>query len=427
MSKRIKVLFFYPNEFLGPEMTVYEQIIRYLDRTRFTPYLVLNRHAEGNLRLSEVSKSGGNGNSEGEDIEDVVIQRHVFGNSLRAGTVQALVTGVRLPVSLASVVRLARREGIDVIHCSATPRTAALGRAIARLSGARLLLHYHVIPGRYGGVRGYIESRVAAHADHCVAVSRFLASYVAATGVDARRLDVVVNGVDCERFSPQVDGRSVRREYGIRDDEVLVLQLARIIQQKRQEDVVRAFVLARQHVPTLRCLLVGWEDPRYSGPFNSYREELEHIAREAGLGDSLIIAPPRPDAPELLAASDIVVMPSIEDAWNLVVTEAMACGKPVIGTESGGIPEQVVHGTTGFLVPPRSPEALARYIIWLALDAPLRWRMGRAARLRAEANFDERRLAAGFTPIYEMLATRSASAPLQAPLHTSGTPDTPAI
>ncbi len=426
MSKRIKVLFFYPNEFLGPEMTVYEQIIRYLDRTRFIPYLVLNRHAEGSLRLSEVGDHGTGGTEDG-DGENIVIRRYEFGTSLRAGIAQALATGVWLPLSLARVVRLVRREGIDVIHCSATPRTAALGRAIAYLTGTRLLLHYHVIPGRYGGVRGYIESRVAGHADRCVAVSRFLASYVAATGVDARKLDVVVNGVDCQRFSPAVDGHALRREYGIGDDEILVLQLARIIQQKRQEDVVRAFILARQQVPTLRCLLVGWEDPRYSGPFNSYREELEHIAREAGLGDSLIIAPPRPDAPELLAASDIVVMPSIEDAWNLVVTEAMACGKPVIGTESGGIPEQVVHGTTGFLVPPRSPEVLAQYIVRLALDAPLRRRMGQAARLHAEANFGEARLAAGFTPVYEMLAARSASAPLQAPLHTSGTPDAPAI
>jgi glycosyltransferase involved in cell wall biosynthesis len=221
-------------------------------------------------------------------------------------------------------------------------------------------------------------------------------------GMPAARTHVVVNGVDCRRFHPGVDGAAIRREYGIAPDAPLVLQLARLIQQKRQEDVVRAFALARREVPDLRGLLVGWEDPRYSGPFPGYRAELEHLCAEAGLGDSLIIADARPDAPELLAAADMVAMPALGDAWNLAVTEAMAAGKPVIGAESGGIPEQIIHGTTGFLVPPRDPAALAAHIVTLARDPQLRARMGVAARKRAES-FDETHVAAGFAPIYEAL------------------------
>jgi glycosyltransferase involved in cell wall biosynthesis len=392
VGKKIKVLFFYPNEFLGPEMTVYAQEIRHLDRTRFQPYLVLNHDAEGHLPFTE--KDG------------VVIKRWKFGMAFRGGMFQALRTGVHIPGSVLELVRYARKEQIDIVQCSAAPRTGILGFLMARLSGAKLLLHYHVIPGRYAGPRGWVERLVAQRADRSVAVSRFLARKIVVGGIPGDKVDVVVNGADCGRFRPDVDGTAMRAEYGIAPDDVLLLQLGRIIQQKRQQDVVKAFAIARKEVPNLRCLLVGWEDPRYVGPFDGYRAELEHIAKEAGLGDSLIIADARPEAPQLVAASDIVAMPSVEDAWNLAVTEAMAAGKPVIGAESGGIPEQIVDGVTGFLVPLYDYEALADRLVKLGRDAELRQRMGRAGRIRAESLFDETHLAADFAPIYESLVSR---------------------
>jgi len=97
-------------------------------------------------------------------------------------------------------------------------------------------------------------------------------------------------------------------------------------------------------------------------------------------------------------------MPSIEDAWNLAVTEAMAGGKPVIGTESGGIPEQIVEGVTGFLVPVQSPEVLAERMVTLAQDPDLRMRFGQAGRRRAELQFNETYVASGFASTYRAMA-----------------------
>jgi glycosyltransferase involved in cell wall biosynthesis len=391
--KKAKILFLYPNQFLGPEMTVYTQIIRHLDRSRFKAYLALDADAEGDIHLSE-AKDG------------VAITRWKFGSALRGGVLRALVSGLRLPVTLAALVRYVRRERIGIIHASSTPRTATIGLIVARLSGARLLLHYHVIPGRYAGPRAFAERAMARWADRLVAVSRFMADKVQSLGLATREMDVVVNGIDCRRFNPEIDGSAMRREYGVEDDEVLVLQLARIIQQKRQEDVVKGFAIAYKQAPKLRGLLVGWEDPRYEGPFTGYKAELEHICEEEGLGDRLIIADARPEAPELVAASDIVVMPSVEDSWNLAVTEAMSAGKPVIGSQSGGIPEQIVDGVTGYLVPLRSPEAIAEMLVTLANDPALRERMGRAARERAVSQFDETHLAVDFAPIYEAMSVQ---------------------
>jgi glycosyltransferase involved in cell wall biosynthesis len=403
-ADKIKVMFFYPNEFLGPEMTVYSQALRHMDRERFVPYLILSEGADGNTYLGE--------------NDDVVIRRWKFGQAFRAGMLPALRTGVRIPLELLSLARYARREGIDIIHCAATPRASTMGMILAKLVGARLLLHYHVLPGRYGGPRGFMERVIARRAHHSVAVSEFLLQSVRELGIPASRASVVVNGVNCRKFNPDVDGADARREYGIAPDAPLIVQLARIIQQKRQEDVVRAFALARQRVPNLRCLLVGWEDPRYDGPFASYKAELEHIAAEAGLADSLIMSEARADAAPLVAAADMIVMPSVGDAWNLAVTEAMAAGKPVIGSASGGIPEQVVEGVTGYLVPLYDVEALATRIVTLAQDPALRGQMGAAAHRRATSLFDERFVAAGFAPIYEKLARHENALPGPVPVRS---------
>jgi glycosyltransferase involved in cell wall biosynthesis len=388
-AKRIKVLFFYPNEFIGPEMTVYTQIIRHMDRRHFAPYLVLNSDVEGDVKLNEA--------------DGVTITRWKFGHAFRGGVGQALRSGAQLPMSIISLARYIRRERIDILQCSAVPRVGTLALMLARLSKTALLLHYHVIPGRYEGPRGFAERLAIGHADGAVAVSQFLANRAQAYN-PGMKVDAVVNGVDCSRFHPGVDGSNIRKEYGIADDEVLVLQLARIIQQKRQEDTIRAFSLARRRAPNLRLLMVGWEDPRYNGPFSGYKAELEHLRVEANLGDSMIIADARPEAPQLVAACDMVAMPSIEDAWNLAVTEGMAGGKPVIGAASGGIPEQIVDGITGFLVPPESPEVLADRMVTLALDHDLRARMGQAGRKRAQIYFGESQVAIGFAPIYQSMA-----------------------
>lgn len=397
--RRLKILYFYPQDFLGPEMTIFSQIIRHLDRARVHAFLVTNSRASGSLSLSE--------------SDGVTLRRWNFGDALGRSVGGAIRSVFLVAGGMLALIRYARAERIDIVQCPSTPRAALLGLIVARLIGAKLILHYHVIPGRFAGPRRFLERAIARRADAAVAVSRFLAAEVPRTGISPANVSVVLNGVDLRRFHPGIDGSAIRAEFGIPPDAPLVVQLARIIQQKRQDVVVRAFAIARRRVPRLRCLLVGWEDPRYVGPFASYAAELRHIAEQEGLGDSLIIAPARPDAPAVVAAADIVVMPAIGDAWNLAVTEAMATGKPVVGAASGGIPEQVVDGVTGFLVPPDSPEVLADKIVLLAQDVELRVRMGRAARERAEALFGEERLAEGFTPLYTALSggsrRRSAS------------------
>ena len=136
-----------------------------------------------------------------------------------------------------------------------------------------------------------------------------------------------------------IDGSALRHEVGIPADAPLVLHLAPIHPNQRQEDTVRAFALAQRRVPALHCLLVGEEAPYYTGPVPDYKAELRAIAAQAGLADRLIIAPPHPDTPELLAAADMVIMPALDDPYPRTITEAMAAGTPVIGADFGSVPE----------------------------------------------------------------------------------------
>jgi FkbM family methyltransferase len=392
---RIKVLYLYPHEFYGnPDLLVLAQLLRHLDRTRFAAHLILNREGSGVLNL--------------RDAPGLTIRTWRFGRSLRVAP--ALRSMLPLPRAVLELVLYARQQGIEIVHCACTPRAAALGLLLSRLCGARLLLHSVQLPGQ-SGLRRRVEMEVCRAADLAVTASAYLAMALERTaGVRPERVEVVRNGVDLTAFHPGGDGSAIRRGYGIADEAPLLLQLGRITAGKRQEDFVRAFAIARRRVPELRGLLVGWEDPRPCPPFSSYEARLRHLCAEERLGDSIVIAPARPESAQLMRAADVFVMPSEDDVLPLVVSEAMATGKPVIGADSGGIPEQVVDGVTGFLVPVGEIEALAGKMVLLARDAELRARLGAAGRQRAEQHFDESRVGAAFARLYEVVLAANVRA-----------------
>ena len=114
----MKVLFFYPNEFIGPEMTVYAQIIRHLDRTHFEPYLALNSEAEGDMKLSEA--------------DGVIIKRWKFGYGFAAAQHRRYAPGRGFQSVSPRLRGYIRRERIDIIQCSAVPR---VGRWLCRWPG----------------------------------------------------------------------------------------------------------------------------------------------------------------------------------------------------------------------------------------------------------------------------------------------------
>jgi glycosyltransferase involved in cell wall biosynthesis len=117
------------------------------------------------------------------------------------------------------------------------------------------------------------------------------------------------------------------------------------------------------------------------------RGYLESLVRELGIVDFVSFLGVRNDVPELFAAADSVLMPSLNEGFPRTAIEAMAAGKPVIATRVGGTPEAIVDGTTGLLVPPKDAEALSGAIVRLVNDAELQAKLGKAGRERAEKNY----------------------------------------
>jgi glycosyltransferase involved in cell wall biosynthesis len=117
------------------------------------------------------------------------------------------------------------------------------------------------------------------------------------------------------------------------------------------------------------------------------RRTMQERVAALGLTDRFRFLGFRTDAPEIVQAFDIVAVPSHAEPLGLAALEAMAAGRPVVGTRVGGIPEMVVDGETGTLVPPRDPEALAAAIATLVVDSRRRARMSEAARRRATDHF----------------------------------------
>ncbi len=202
------------------------------------------------------------------------------------------------------------------------------------------------------------------------------------------RIPVIYNGIPTERFvlSKGPESKGVHK--------VIVLHIGRFSPQKNHSLLLEAFSRALNHLSTMELWLVG------EGPL---RSEIQNQVYARGLEKNVRFWGLRSDIPELLAEADVVVLASDWEGVPLVVLEAMASGKPVVATAVGGVPELVEHGKTGFLIPPRDPQALAESLLHLAQNAELRREMGEAGRGRAVEHFDIRRTAEAYAELYEEL------------------------
>jgi glycosyltransferase involved in cell wall biosynthesis len=247
----------------------------------------------------------------------------------------------------------------------------------AKLTGAHVLVHEHLSPAIVGGVRGALKRARGAvlnsFVDVRVAVSRFVAECVAqGYAVPPDRLTTVENGIDLQRFRG-VDGSPVRRELRI-GETPLVVCVSRLDAEKGGETLLRA-------VPRFAGgahLAFAGEGPRLG--------DWKQLVAGLGVADRVHFLGLRNDVEALLAASNVVVVPSeYEEAFGLVVVEAMASGRPVVVTRSGAMPELV--GDAGIVVPKRDPDAMAAAVNRLLTDAALARRMSRIGRERAEHRF----------------------------------------
>ncbi|MEW6075714.1 MAG: glycosyltransferase family 4 protein [Candidatus Omnitrophota bacterium] len=244
------------------------------------------------------------------------------------------------------------------------------------------------------------DSLLAFLPDKIICNSRAVARRFALFGILPRKVTVIYNGVDTALFSPDISGERVRSEFGISPDQTVVGIASRFHRNKNHETFFKAAeILCKRYKACgfLRFLAVGasvFEE-------DSRREtSLRDFVRARGIGDRVVFTGFRKDMPECYAAMDIVVIPSFREACGRVIIEAMACGKPVIGSNTGGIRELIVDKETGILFPASDPQALAEAILRLAQHKEIARTMGQVGRRRVGQYFDIRQHVAQIERVY---------------------------
>ena len=226
------------------------------------------------------------------------------------------------------------------------------------------------------------------HADRVIAISRFTAGLVQKAGVPSHRIEIVHPGCDIDRFRPMPAKIELRTKLLVdRCKDRVVLTVGNLVARKGHDVIIRSLPRLLKTVVDVTYLIIG------DGP---YRRELERLAVAMGVKDHVIFQGkvPDEDLPDIYAVSDVFVMPSREhleacdvEGFGIVFLEASACGKPVIGGRSGGIPDAIEEGVTGLLVDPLDSDDVADAMTRILLDRELSDRLGRQGRARAVREF----------------------------------------
>jgi glycosyltransferase involved in cell wall biosynthesis len=298
--------------------------------------------------------------------------------------------------------RILREQRASMLHAHCFDPTL-LGLLTAHLTGIPFVFTRHhsdhnIRLGKrwHTGIDGWCGRR----ADHVIAVSEATKQIMCGVErVPAEQITVVYNGLTPLAAPPDAEVRALRDELRLGAGPVLLVP-ARLHEEKGHRHLFAALPQALARYPDLVVLLAG---------DGGERPVLEAEVRALGLGESVRFLGRRPDVPALLAASAVVVVPSLAESFGLACAEAMSMGRPVIGTTVGGVPEVVADGITGLLIPPADSSALARALCRLLESPELRESLGRAGRERVKL-FSPERMMRGYEDVYRrVLAAPSAS------------------
>ncbi len=320
------------------------------------------------------------------------------------GKLGALLATLPALASLAKVAKYVRRNNIAIIHTTDRPRDAFACVLLARLTGAKCIVHSHVAYGEW--MSGLLKWSLK-RADALIAISRFVAGSLASSGHSGSSIYVVLNAIDADGWQPGVGREDARRELGLGETARVVVTVCRLFPEKGPADLIRAVALVRQDEPEVRLVIVG-EDMT---PDGSYVRELSELASELGLDEHVIFTGRRSDVPRLMAAADLFAMPSFEEPFGLVFLEAMAMKLPVVALDNGGTPEVVEDGRSGLLADPGNIGGLAAHIHRLLRDPHLRQTMGEYGRQQVEDRFTVERMGRDVARAYRSITSDGITGP----------------
>ena len=370
----------------GAEKSLVE-LIAHLDHERWEPVIV---HAPGAQWLRYAQACGARLHPGIPPSDLYEARRDELASGVMANARRAL--GALGPVT--GLWREIAGLGPALVHTNSTKMHLMAGAA-ARLQGVPVVWHMRdLLPEP--GARAWLRRAARMVRPEVIAISDAVATQF--EGLHCT-VHLVRNGIPLERFEPGPAPANLRAELGVPAGAPVACVVGRLTPWKGHQVLLRAWPGVRQRVPDAQLIVVGevafWDE--------SYGAELRARAEELGVADAVHWVGFREDVADVLRLSDLLVLPSIEEPFGRVVIEAMSVGLPVVATASGGVPEIVVEGETGLLVPPGEPGPLAEAIAAL-LSEPARARaLGAAGHRRAREHFDVRRVARQVQAIYDAM------------------------
>jgi glycosyltransferase involved in cell wall biosynthesis len=216
--------------------------------------------------------------------------------------------------------------------------------------------------------------------EYVVAVSHQVEQGLLTGGVSSHRVRTYYSGVDCSAMATSEWSHDIRAQYGVPREALLLGTVANLLPLKGYEVMLDALPAVLSAMPAAHYLIIGGGEAEYGA-------RLKAITVERGITERVHFAGFQESVGSYLSALDLYVHPSLKEAFGLAVVEAMAMGKAVIATTTGGLPEVVAQGETGLLVPPGDAESLAAAVVSLLEDKVRREQMGRSGKARAQERF----------------------------------------
>lgn len=294
-----------------------------------------------------------------------------------------------------ALYRLLRKEKYDIVHVH-TPVAAGVGRLAAKLAGTPTVIYtahgfyFHDLMKPWAKRATILFERVLGRFTHMLFTQSTEDAQAAVHyGIAPQhRVVWISNGVDINRFSPVEDNSAQRARFGLKEGELAVGFVGRLVREKGILELLEAMRLASEKMPNLVLLIAG--DNKTGGDRDVETQALvQEYLTSTKLPFRVEFTGFIDDVEEMMKALDVFALPSYREGMPRTIIEAMASGKPVIASDIRGCREEVSHGETGLLVPVREAEPLGKAIVDILNSPELARSMGEKGRERAEQYFDE--------------------------------------
>jgi glycosyltransferase involved in cell wall biosynthesis len=361
------IAFFSPELVSGGTQRHLLEVLKLIDRTRFTPMVI---SAKGHGPLGAVIRAAN------VDLVELALGPSMLSRDF-----------LRCVREATTALRAHRVHIIQYFEWRAGIIALLAAR---RAGGCRVVAARRSVPKERGMQRALAELVVRA-ADRIVVNAELLRP----TGRAGERTDVIPSGVDTDRFHPGADRIGAKTRLGLDVDRPLIGTVGRLEPRKGTATLIAALATLRAEGRDVSLVVVG------DGPL---RSELVATAARLGLASHVQMLGDRADIEEILAAVDVFVLPSRTEGMSNALLEAMAMALPVVATAVGGTPEVIAEGRSGLLVPSDDPSAMAAAIARLLDDRPSAARIGAAARQTVEERFGARSMVRRLEAVYAAVA-----------------------